>query len=1246
MAVTEKGQSVPSVQHGKQQDSDPQTPSTIRLDAPSQYTSTFHVNNIHCQSCVSYVKDILNPLPNLVSIDISIADHTIRIQHQGSSTTSTILKELQDAAFDVEHVKVCDGPGSVINEYDTTRQISKTPRWSSTLFMPKAQRKHIENCNACKEETMRKNMRSLGGAMPSRSRFLSRSRTTKTRPDTPNEKPFVIDVDAQPTQEHKDATEAAETFKAMISIGGMTCASCVGTITKELDTVEFVTSASVSLVANNATISFKGPRDNVDKIVEAIEDLGYEAVLDEVQPLHNQTTSSHPSIFRATLSLEGMTCGSCVGTITRGLEGLEVVRSINIDLIGCSGIVEFEGKENLDQVLEKIDDLGYDAKVVKIEGVESNTVSEDEMQTADRTITFAVVGMYCEHCPGRVVRALLDAVESSIRVSQEPTLRNPRLTLTYAPSPPDSSARRFISIIEASDKALSVKIDRPPTIEERSRAIQHREQRHILWRLIFTFIVAIPTFVIGIVLMSLVPSTNKARVYLSQPIWAGTVTRSEWAMFIMTTPVMFFGADLFHRRSFKEIRALWRPGSKVPVLRRFYRFGSMNLLISAGTSVAYFASLAVLILDAGSTSENSTKMSSNNTYFDSVTFLSFFILIGRFLEAYSKAKTGDAVAMLSNLRPSEALLVESSKAPASDGSDGSQESKTIADADKGSTTTRIPVDLLEVGDTVIVPHGASPPTDGVVAQSETCIFDESSLTGESKPVKKHENDKVFAGSINISQPLRMTVTEIGGTSMLDQIVAVVREGQTKRAPIERVADTITGYFVPVITLIAILVFVIWLGLGESGRLPRSWLDVEQGGWTFWALEFAISVFVVACPCGIALAAPTALFVGGGLAAKRGILVRGGGEAFQEASKLDVVVFDKTGTLTEGKMQVTDCDVISKGGGLDVPFAAAKGLEESSNHPIAKAIVEYCDTKTGTTQPTVVDADIEEVPGKGMAGTLSLRHASSPEVHRYNASIGNEALTADRQENVFLSKTLHKFQSQGKSTAILSLRPADSSERQRETLLVFAISDPLRPTTGHVLHTMNNTHKIEAHICTGDNATTALAIAAQLDVPSARVRAGVLPADKAAYIKELQQGDNGKRRIVAFVGDGTNDAAALAAADVSIALSSGSDVAVNAASFILLNPDLATVLELVRLAKRVFWRVKANFVWAGVYNVCLVPVAAGVFYTVGGRGWRLGPVWASAAMAASSVSVVTSSLALRLPECNWEAVKGTLGLGRR
>ena len=1217
-----------------------------RATVANRFVTTLYVTNIHCQSCVSYAEDVLRPITEVGKVDISIADHSIRVEHRGD-VGSKIRKELTDAAFEVQHLNTCDSTGVIVHEYNPQPLARRT--WASTLFNSKTQRRHIDNCNACKATAANKEKASpskMAGIFH-RPRLSGNDVVQGRNADSENletsqEKPVIIDVDGSTHEHARDPL--GNIFKAIISVGGMTCASCVGTITKELESLDNVRSVTVSLVANNATVQFEGPRNNVDEIVEAIEDIGYEATLDEVAAIP-KTSPQHnlvPRYFKATLTVEGMTCGSCVGTITRGLQEFSFVSNVHIDLVGCNGVVEFEDNTNLEKILEKIDDMGYDATVIKVESTDTSITEEDG--PAERTVMIAIDGMYCEHCPERIMKTFLDALGNSVLINQQPTLKDPRLSITYTPHPPDVTARRFISIITSAHEAFSAAIDRPPSIEERSRAIQHREQRHILLRLLFTFCVAIPTFIIGIVYMSLVPSTNTTRIWFEQPVWAGQASRTEWALFIMTTPVMFFGADVFHVRAYKELRALWQPRSKVPILRRFYRFGSMNLLISAGTGVAYFSSLAVLILDASSHPDPTNRARGNNTYFDSVTFLSFFILIGKFLEAYSKAKTGDAVAMLSNLRPSEAVLVEST---------GTEDAQQL-------TTTRVSVDLLEVGDVVNVPHGTSPPTDGLVDQEGSFLFDESSLTGESKPVKKVSGDKVFAGSVNISHPVRVRVTEIGGTSMLDQIVAVVREGQTKRAPIERVADVITGYFVPVITLIAIITFVVWLGLGESGALPKRWLDVAQGGWAFWSIEFAISVFVVACPCGIALAAPTALFVGGGLAAKRGILVQGGGEAFQEASKLDVIVFDKTGTLTEGKMMVTACETLTNERDevyqdeLAIAFVLVKALEESSSHPIAKAIVEFCAEKQQKLNSTyhIVEGHVEEKPGNGMQGTFKLRNSTADSGHTltYEAGIGNYGLFPvmddSSDSSYFLDSTLSKFQNLGNSTAIFSFRrlsesttgdeehphsASDFSSKVRP-LLVFAISDPLRPTTADVLRTLQAQHKVSIHMCTGDNITTARAIASQVGIPVSQIRAGVLPQDKAAYIQELQQTE-GKRRIVAFVGDGTNDAAALAAADVSVALSSGSDVAINSASFILLNSDLQTVLELVRLAKRVFWRVKANFVWAAVYNFALVPVAAGVFYPIGSH-WRLGPVWSSAAMAASSVSVVTSSLALRLPEVQW------------
>ncbi|KAL1857913.1 hypothetical protein Plec18167_001683 [Paecilomyces lecythidis] len=1061
-----------------------------------------------------------------------------------------------------------------------------------------------------------------------------------------------IGYEASLDELHAKRRPSQEEYDARISITGMTCGSCSSAITREVEQLDFVKEISVNLLAHNATLTYTGPKSNIDKIISQIEDIGYEASVDEVES--KTKSAKEPTSYVVEISIGGMTCGSCVGSITRGLEELPFVKNVTVDLLSNSGKVEFEGRENLDKISEKVDDLGYDCSVIKCYPM---VPDEDETTAVStvRTVMIRVEGMFCHHCPEKVVESLKTFSDDSFEfeIEQMLSLKDPILKVTYTPAPPTLTVRSILSAIQESNQAFTPSIYHPPSIEDRSRAMQLHERHRLLSRLFFVFLVTIPTFLIGIVFMSLVPSTNPVRRYLEEPAWAGRVSRNEWALFIMTTPVMFYGTDVFHVRAMKEIRALWRPGSRVPILRRFYRFGSMNLLISAGTLVAYISSLAVLIIDAV---VNTTSRKQSSTYFDSVVFLTLFILAGRFLEAYSKAKTGDAVASLGNLRPSEALLITDSTG----GSDNEVENL------QGRRMQRVSVDLLEVGDTVNIPHGASPPADGIVVGSGSYQFDESSLTGESKPVHKSEGDKVYAGSVNVGQPVSVVVTEIGGTSMLDQIVAVVREGQSKRAPLERVADLLTGYFVPVITLIAILTFVIWLALGESGVLPADYLDVAQGGWAFWSLEFAISVFVVACPCGLALAAPTALFVGGGLAARHGILVKGGGEAFQEASRLDAIVFDKTGTLTEGgSLKVSDHEVlVADSEDQQVAWALARELEDSSNHPIARAISELCSTKAHI---AIISSDIHEISGQGMKGifTVSLagvEQGQGTKQIKYEAAIGNErllkSLPSSDTDGYYLSNILSRYQSAGKSTAILSLRKISDAEPDITftPAIVFATSDPIRADAVEVISQLQKRH-VNVFMCTGDNQTTAHAVAATLGIPRENVMANVMPNQKADFIRKIQQGSSqddagatfqnkkqSERTIVAFVGDGTNDSPALTAADVSIAMASGSDVAINSASFILLNTELTTILKLVNLSRRVFRRVKMNFGWAAVYNVSLVPIAAGVLYpivsgtkyemldgkmTLVNQHWRFSPAWAALAMALSSVSVVSSSLALRI-----------------
>ncbi|PKY08537.1 putative copper resistance-associated P-type ATPase [Aspergillus campestris IBT 28561] len=1213
--------------------------------------SIFFVSNVHCSSCVAYISEVLDEIPGLIELDVSIFTHEVRAVHTVDTKPSDLATALIQAAFEVHHVTTYDLQGTIVSDMDTS---SWLPR-DSILFSPQSNpqpisnqsaQRHAENCDACRKEELE-----IASTDPA-----ALERTVSVAASAEGSVTTHVTSSSQSPKDHGR-------FRARVSIGGMSCASCVNSITDEVKHLDFVLDATVNLLTNSATLVYRGPQENINKVVEQIDDIGFEASVDEVSPEEMASPSGQrpSSTFVAELAINGMTCGSCVGAVTRGLQELPFVTDVSINLLTHGGRVEFNGRENLDAVTEKVEDLGYD---VSVNSVSPTAAVADETET--RSIAIHIDGMFCHHCPEKVYKAL----EKLPDISVDPGLsvKNPILKVTYIPHAPSFTIREILQTAEKAHDSFVATVYHPPSIEDRSRAMQRQAKSRLLARFLFVLLVVIPTFVIGIVFMTLVSPENKTRKYLEQPIWAGNVSRQEWALLIMATPVMLYGADLFHVRAIKEIYSLWRPGSRVPVLRRFYRFGSMNLLISAGTTVAYVSSLAVLIMDA--VADTSSDAHSAN-YFDSVVFLTFFILAGRLIEAYSKAKTGDAVAALGQLRPSEALLVTG-----------------------GGEIQRISYDLLEIGDVVSIPHGASPPADGNVVGPGSYQFDESSLTGESRPVSKKSGDAVYTGSVNVGQPVQIKVSALGAASMLDQIIAVVREGQSRRAPLERFADILTSHFVPVITLIAILTFVIWLALGLSGALPADYLDNARGGWTFWSLEFAIAVFVVACPCGLALAAPTALFVGGGLAAKQGILAKGGGEAFQEASNLDAIVFDKTGTLTEGgSLKVSDHEsLVASPEQVQAAWALARKLEESSNHPIARAISEFCNEKLGD-GVSILDADIEEISGQGMKGrfTVSTNQSETTATTQYEAAIGNQRLlenlvSLSEDDTLNLSKALSKYQAAGKSTAILSIRqtPSPTTNSNEPTppftpALIFAISDTIRPEAAQVISDLQKTRKVATYMCTGDNETTAKAVASMIGIPPTNIIANVTPAGKADFVRRIQDGlfqnnsttltlseienqrstsnnKTHKRPVVAFVGDGVNDSPALAASDVSIAMASGSDVAMNSADFILLNSELNSILNLVVLSRRVFNRVRVNFAWALVYNMALVPVAAGVFYPivsgherrmVGDDGhmvdvdmhWRLGPVWAALAMALSSISVVCSSLALGI---DWSWLRGLVG----
>ncbi|KAK9367213.1 hypothetical protein V1509DRAFT_627326 [Lipomyces kononenkoae] len=1195
------------------------------MDDLTLLSDIVHVRNIHCTSCVKTITSILNSLsPPPVKVETSIADKTVRITHSQDLTRTAIRSALKHGGF--------EPVGSAEDAKDTVTSLGHAS-FSSKPFPFRLvtnwyrRRHHQQYCDACQSDS---------------ERLFHKKRKT--------------DSVAMTTVSTDDADQATE-YRALFSVSGMSCASCTNAITEAVKEMPGVLEISVDLLGQSAS-AILARKELADEVKAVIEDIGYGCDLVEVLPLSRP--SSDQKTWKVTASIGGMTCAACVSALTEAFQSLDFVLETNISLLTNSGTFVVNDPSKLDVIRDTIEDIGYECGDISIVEDRSTMLAK-----RSRTVTIRVDGMFCEQCPRRINEALQKYGESVEIHSDEVALNNNIIRLSYVPSVPSVTLRRIIEDLSGLSPQFTFSIIHPPSLEERAQQLALHERRRLVFRMVLSIVVAIPTFILGVVMMMLLPSSNYYHQYVMHPIWAGRVGRGIWALFFLATVVYFFAADIFHVKAIKEIRSLWKRG--VPFSRRLLRFGSMNLLMSLGTTIAYFASIALLALEAAAKTESMDSGGYSTTYFDSVVFLTMFLLVGRLLEAYSKSKTASAIALLTNLRPRIALLVD----PVTE------------------KTEEIGIDFLEIGDTVRVLSGMSPPADGVVI-SGTAEFDEAALTGESLPVAKHPGDNLFAGTSHCGgDAITMRIESPEGGSMLDQITNVVRQGQMKRAPIERVADVLTGYFVPTVTLIAIITFVVWLGLGLGGKLPKSYLDIDIGGWPVWSLEFAISVFVVACPCGIGLAAPTAMFVGTGIAAKYGILPRGGGEAFQEGSQVDVVVFDKTGTLTEGSTpKITDTAYLLEDC-KPIAIQIARDLELNSTHPLARAVLDYAEQENSLTDSSdlisestpesetdksdeksdVADidlrrkssdagtnsnadyrvhlgpvkiSDITEIAGRGLKGRV-VNESEPREDDIVEAIIGNEkwmaengaVLTSDESE------AMRMWKEHGKSVILLAVRRSTDVEKKFTVLALFAAADPLRPEAKYVVEQLHK-RNIQTWMISGDNEITAKAVASQVGIAVEHVIAGVLPQEKAEKVSWLQKtasvgshrsggllsGRNKKERsIVAMVGDGINDAPPLSAADVGIAIGSGSEIALSSAQFVLMSSDLTQILTLLDISSLVFRRVKFNFLWAGIYNIIGVPIAAGVIYPANHA--RLAPAWASLAMALSSVSVVCSSLALKL-----------------
>lgn len=563
-------------------------------------------------------------------------------------------------------------------------------------------------------------------------------------------------------------------------------------------------------------------------------------------------------------------------------ESTPAIRSVNVTLFPASAIVVHDTSTlTTDGVKEMIEDRGYGAELYESTsllgtsngGVSETTVEVDGGANAlgkvsgrrtqpktrtKRKVKVIVEGMFCPECSARVNQALSDLKSrypdnsfSFTPISHT----NPISSLSYTPIPGVNglNLRRVKSSVESLGFTLSV--DHEESLEARGRRAQLKERRLILIRFGTSFLFAIPTFVIAVVGMSLLSADDPFRLYWDEPVWGGA-SRGTVSLFALATPVQFGVGSYFYARSWKSLRGVWRRGRgnlrkswRRVWFDRLIRWGSMDSLVTLGTSLAYFASLAYMILDiTGPTSMNGGTMS----YFDTSVFLMFFILAGRYLEAKAKSKTSEAITELGKIRPTTGILH-------SDYRDDEDEKEDLS----RGRTEEVGVDFIEVGDVLLVPVGSSPPLDCILAESSPqTSFDESSLTGESRPVIKGPGDQIFSGTINAGPSAAVAIVESGqGSNVIDSIVRSVRDAMGRKAGLERLADQVTGYFVPCIVAVACVTFVVWLLCGYLGALPEHWLgDGQRGSWALFAIQFGVAVLLTACPCGIGLAAPTAQMV--------------------------------------------------------------------------------------------------------------------------------------------------------------------------------------------------------------------------------------------------------------------------------------------------------------------------------------------------------------------------------------------------
>ena len=806
-----------------------------------------------------------------------------------------------------------------------------------------------------------------------------------------------------------------------------------------------------------------------------------------------------------TLTIEGMTCASCVGRVERALRAVPGVTQANVNLATERADVRFEGAPDRAALVQAIEDVGYDVP--------------------SRSVELFVEGMTCASCVGRVERAL--------RAVPGVTEANVNLATERATVSGTADAASLIAAIDGVGSEAREIADRS-AVDDTASEKREAETRSVRRSVLIAALLTLPVFVLEMG-SHVIPGMH-------QFVMDTMGMRTSWMIqFLLTTLVLLGPGRQFYTKGFPAL---------------FKGAPDMNSLVAVGTSAAYLFSV-VALFTPGLLPEGTV-----NVYFEAAAVIATLILVGRWMEARAKGRTSEAIKRLVGLQAKTARVR------------------------RGGETVEIAIAEVAPGDIIEVRPGERVPVDGEVVEGKSYI-DESMITGEPVPVAKEDGATVVGGTVNQTGSLAFRATAVGGDTMLAQIIRMVEEAQGSKLPIQALVDKVTMYFVPTVIGLALLTFVVWLVFGPEPALT-------------FGLVNAVAVLIIACPCAMGLATPTSIMVGTGRGAEMGVLFRKG-EALQLLKEARVVALDKTGTLTEGEPRMTD---LTLAGGFDRDDVLARiaAVEAKSEHPIARAIVAAAKDQN-LHVPEVTDFD--SVTGMGVVATAGGQQVKIG-ADRYMASLGHDV-------SVF-AETAERLADEGKSPLYAAV--------DGKLAAIVAVADPIKETTPEAIRALHDLG-LKVAMITGDNRRTAEAIARKLGIDE--VVAEVLPDRKVEAVKALRA-EHGR---TAFVGDGINDAPALAEADVGLAIGTGTDVAIEAADVVLMSGSLKGVPNAIALSKATIRNIKQNLFWAFAYNAALVPVAAGVLYPP--FGILLSPIFAAGAMALSSVFVLGNALRLR----RWE-----------